>query len=755
MNASIGQPVSRVDGRAKVTGAAKFAAEYTYHNVAHAYLVTATVSKGRVTAIDAKAAEGSPGVFAVITHLNAPKLGKAKLFGAGGGEPSALVAGTPILQADGVAWPGQPVAVVVADTFERARHAASLVKVTYEASPAAITLAAERGKAYTPEKVMTDPAEVRVGDAVAALAAAAVKVDAAYTTPRENHNAIEPHAVVAAWAGDTLTVHDATQNVAGVQFTLARQFNVPPEDVRVLAPFVGGGFGGKGGAWPHVTLCAMAARVVGRPVKLPLPRKHVYHVVGGRTATEQRVALGATREGRITALVHTGVTATHPDSPFAEPVTFPARHLYAAPNIFLGQKVVKLDIAPPTFMRAPGEGPGSFALESALDELSYALGLDPVELRRRNEPARNPTPHAPPKDDRKADKDDKPPVFPPFSSRHLLEATALGADKFGWAKRDPKPRATRDGKLLVGTGMATAYYPAYQMPSSARVVVNEDGTAVAQAAAHEMGMGTATAQAQHLADLLGVSVEKVRFEYGDTRMPRASVAGGSSQTVSLGAAVKLAVAALLPKLLALAGNDSPLAGAAPEGVEFRTGAVVLKADPAKGETIQALLGRGKTPRVSGDGSALPGDYLEKFSCGSYGAHFCEVKVDPDLGTVRVTRFVSAYDCGTILNAKTARSQFIGGVVMGLGMALTEHTHADPRSGRVVNSNLGEYYVPTHADVPAVEAYWVTRPDPQTPMGARGVGEIGITGVAAAVANAVYHATGVRVRDLPITPDKLG
>ena len=741
MISSLGKPIDRVDGRAKVTGQARFAAEYPVAGMAHAYLVTATISKGRVKAIDTAAAKNAPGVLAVLTHQNAPKLTAAPMFNSGG-EPAAAAIKTPPLQSDRVAWYGEPVAVVVANTFEQAAYAAGLVAVTYEAKPPALTVAGERDKAAPPPTILGEPPEVKVGDAEAALAGAAVKIDRAYTTPRENHNAIEPHATTAAWDGDMLTVYDASQYVAGVQFTLAREFGVPPENVRVLAPFVGGGFGGKGTAWPHVTLAVMAAKAVGRPVKLPLTREHVYHVTGGRSATEQRLALGADKDGKLVSIIQTGVSATNPEGKMVEPFTFPARHLYASPNIHLAQKSVDLDIAPTTFMRAPGEGPGTFVLESALDELSYELGLDPIELRRVNEPAKNPTPMG------------KKGEFPPFSSRHLLEATKLGAEKFGWAKRNPKPRSMRDGKFLVGMGMATAYYPAYQMPSSAKVRVNADGTAVALCSAQEMGMGTATAQAQNLAAALGIPVEKARLEYGDTKLPRGGVAGGSSQTISVGAAILASLEALLPKLIALAGKTSPLVGATAEAVEFRDGAVVLKADPKKGETIQAILGRTKVPSAEAGADVTPGDYLKKFSCGSYGAQFCEVKVDPDLGTVRVTRFVGAFDCGRILNAKTARSQFVGGIIMGIGMALMEHTHADERSGRIVNANLGEYYVPTNADVPAIEAFWVDHPDPQTPMGARGIGEIGITGSAAAVANAVFHATGVRIRDLPITPDKL-
>ena len=397
--------------------------------------------------------------------------------------------------------------------------------------------------------------------------------------------------------------------------------------------------------------------------------------------------------------------------------------------------MAKLDTAPPTFMRAPGETPGTFALESALDELAHALKMDPLELRLKNDPDKDPTTGA------------------PFSLRKFKEACRLGAEKFGWARRKAAPRAVRDGRFLVGMGMATAYYPVHQSPATAKVVLSADGSAVAQSAAHEMGMGTATVQAQHAADCLGLPVAKVRFLYGDTRLPFSPVAGGSATTISVGAAITAACAAMKDKLLALVGRASALSGAKADDVAFADGKLVRKDDAKKGEALGDILKRAKRKSVEATASVKPGD-AKKLSKASYGAQFCEVRVDPDLGEVRVSRFVGAFDCGTILNAKTARSQFIGGIVMGLGMALMEETRADARNGRVTNANLSEYLVPTHADVPALEAYWLDEADPHTPMGAHGIGEIGITGVAAAVANAVFNATGKRIRDLPILPEKL-
>ncbi len=711
MNATaLGQPLDRRDGRQKVTGTARFAAEWPVEKIAHAVLVPATVARGRLRGLDTAAAERAPGVLAVLTHRNAPPMKATKLFEPGSDEPGSAATSVEILHTEEIAWDGQPIAVVVAETFEQARHAAELVRASYEAQPHRVSLEAEKERAFVPDNVIGEPPEIRIGDAEGALAQAAVKIDARYTTPRENHNPIEPHATIAQWDGDRLTVYDSSQFIFGVRKMLAQKFSLPEENVRVLSPFVGGAFGCKGLAWPHVALCVAAAKAVQRPVKLSLPRQHYYRTVGGRTPTDQRVALGAGRDGQLTALIHTGVTATSTSNMFTEQFTFPARHLYAAPNLMVGQKVARLDIVPPTFMRAPGETPGTFALESALDELSFALGLDPIELRLRNISNKDPT------------------AGTPYSIRHAREMFALGVEKFGWARRNPEPRSMRDGRWLLGQGMACAYYPVYQSPTHARVRIHADGTALGMSGAHEMGMGTATAQTQNLADALELPVEKVRFEIGDTRLPFAAVAGGSSQTVSIGAAVLAACAELKKKLAALGGQP--------------------------GESFTAVLQRAGQQSLEADGQSDPGDVAKRFSLGSYGADFCEVRVDEQFGTVRVARFVACYDAGKILNAKTASSQFRGGIVMGLGMALMEETLLDERPGRIMNPNLAEYHLPVHADVPDIEVHFLDKPDPHTPMGAHGVGEIGITGVAAAVANAVFHATGRRIRDLPITSDKL-
>ncbi|QEL20663.1 xanthine dehydrogenase family protein molybdopterin-binding subunit [Limnoglobus roseus] len=729
---AVGKPMDRVDGRLKVTGAARYAAEHDYPNLAHAVLVTSTISKGTIAEVVTAAAVKARGVAAVVTHKNAPKMKVPEPFG--GEKPSAGSTTAPVLNTDQVFWFGQPVAIVIAETLEQARHAAQLVRVTYQEQPANLTLDSA-GKVTTPKKIMTEATTVEIGHAERALKAATLKVDAVYETPQFNHNAIELHATVAAWDGGKLTVHDTAQFVFGVQADLATRFGLKPADVRALAPLVGGGFGGKGVAWPSTYLAPLAAKVVGRPVKLVLARDQIYGCVGGRPPIRQRVAVAADKDGKLTALIQAGRSATGTTNQFVEQFTFPARHLYACPNIYLTQETIALDTCPPTFMRAPGECPGTFALESALDELSYQLKIDPVRLRQINEPDKDPTTGA------------------PFSNRKYQEALALGAEKFGWNRRTPEPRSMADGRMLVGLGMATATYPVYRMPGSARVAVSADGTAVVQSGCHEMGMGTATAQTQIAADLLGLPVEKVRFELGDTNLPFAMVAGGSSQTISVAAAVSAAVAELKGVVLKLA-TAGPLEGLKPAAVAVRDGGLYRTDDPASGESFASILQRAGRKSAEAKAEVMPGAEMQKWSMHSYGAQFCEVRVDPDFGTVRVVRFVGAFDVGRVMNAKTARSQFLGGITMGLGMALLEETHRDGRTGRIVNADLAEYMVPVHADVPAIEAYWVGDPDPHTPMGAHGIGEIGITGVAAAVANAVYHATGRRVRRVPITPERL-
>lgn len=738
---ALGQPLVRRDGVLKVTGKADFSAEHHLPNMAHATIVFSTIPKGHIRKIETGAAENSLGVLAVITYQNSPHLKKTPSFNPSRPDAGSSATDAPALGDDAVHWNGFPIALIVAETLDQAEAAAQLVEVSYKSQTAALTMESERdkGNAYIPKTLIQgEPSVVDKGDAKSALPHCAVMIGATYRTPPYNHNPIEPHATVAHWEDDCLTIYDASQYIVGVRNTLAAMFGLKQEKVRVFSPFVGGAFGSKGSMWPHVPLCVIASKVSGRPVQLALSREGVFRIVGGRTATEQQVAIGCDETGKIGALFHSGLSATSTTNEFAEPYTFPARHLYATPALHLEQKLVQLDTVPNTFMRAPGESVGSFALESAMDELAYAANIDPVKFRLLNEPERDPAKDI------------------PFSSRHLKEALQLGAEKFGWQKRSMAPRSMRHGDTLIGWGMATALYPVYQMPAQAKVVLRSDGTARGVSATHELGTGTTTAQAINLANRLGLPVEKVRFELGDTQFPEAGSSGGSSTTISVGAAVDNACEILVDELLKLVkgDKDSPLRGAKADSIVARDGGLWLVKEPLQGETYTAILtGHGKG-ELEAQGQAKPGSEQQKFSMNSYGGQFCEVRVNEECGEVRVSRWVAAFDGGRILNPKTALSQFRGGIIMGIGMALMEETQRDARTARIMNPSLAEYHVPVNADVPEIEAYFLDIPDPQTPMGAHGIGEIGITGAAAAIANAVFHATGKRVRDLPITLDKL-
>ncbi|TDD38789.1 xanthine dehydrogenase family protein molybdopterin-binding subunit, partial [Nonomuraea terrae] len=695
----VGRPVDRSDGPAKTTGEAKFAAEFPYPDLAHAALVHATIARGRVTAVDTEAARAVRGLIDVLTHENAPAMRPLSRLNLG-----SFIKGTTVnyLATDEVHWNGQPIAVVVAETPEAARHAASLVRVTYEESPAACDFAAAEPDAV-PQKgnaIMRSAADK--GDAHAALADAPVKVDLRFTTPPHNHNAIEPHATTAVWQGDRLTVHDATQSIAFLRKHLAMRFGVPERNVRVIAPYIGGGFGGKGMVWAGTLLAVLAARATGRPVRLALTREAVYHTVGGRTPSTQRVALGAGRDGRLTALIHTSVARS---GGMPEQITSASHHLYAAQNIHLRQSLVRLDLLPPTAMRAPGESIGTFALESAVDELAWELGMDPIELRMRNEPDRDPL------------------TGKAFSHRMLREAYALGAERFGWRERDPRPGRMRDGRWLVGMGVATAYHPTLRMPASVTVRLGADGTVVVRCGLHEIGVGAATVQAQIAADELGVPLESVRVELGDSDLPNGPMAAGSGQTVSAAGSVLAACDKLKRQMLALAGPA--LRGRRPEEVEARDGGLFHGGSGRTYAEILAAAGRdhveaavkggwtGFLARTARDG--------RRWVRAASGAQFCEVRVDPDTGEVRVSRWLGVFDVGRVVNAKTAAGQLRGGIVMGIGMALSEQALVDPRTGRVVNPSLAEYHVPVHADIPRIDVHYLDDPDPTMPLGLLGVG----------------------------------
>ena len=715
-------------------GKAPFAAEFRLENMTYAAVAFSTVAKGRILTLDTAKAEAAPGVVLVMTHKNALRMQPMPLFltaeKAVGGDD------LPVMQDDRIHWNGQPIAMVLAQTQEQADHAESLIRATYDAEPAVTGFAEAKAKGTESGVFMGQPLKQEKGDAEAALAAAAVKVDVTYRTPRHSHNAIEPHAATVAWRGDELVVHDASQVVAHAAWSLGKVFGIDEGQVHVTSPFVGGGFGAKT-LWQHQVLAAAASKLAGRPVRIALSREGVYRMIGGRTITEQRTAIGARADGCFTAIIHTGTVAMTRHNALPEPFTLPTHGAYAADAIKLDVEVAYLDMLANTFMRAPGESVGTFALESAVDELAVALDMDPIELRILNEPDKDPT------DGR------------PFSSRNVVEAWRTGAGRFGWAKRNPRPGMTRDGEWLVGMGCATATYPYYRMPGgAARITLTRDGHAKVDVAAHEMGMGTATAQTQVTAERLGLALHQVTFAYGDSTFPGVVMAGGSQQTAAIGAAVAAAQHALVTELLKLAGNDSPLAGLKPDEVGGFDGGLAKLDDPARRESYASILERAQRDEVEAEADAPPPLEMQHWSMHSYGAMFCEVRVNAITAETRVSRFLGSFDCGRILNAKTAASQFRGGIIMGLGLALMEETQFDERNGRIMNPSLAEYHVPVHLDVPAIDVIWTDIADPHAPMGAHGIGEIGITGVGAAVANAVFNATGKRIRDLPITLDKL-
>jgi xanthine dehydrogenase YagR molybdenum-binding subunit len=727
----IGAQVSRLDGPQKVRGEARFSAEYAMEGMVYAALRYSTIARGHITTLHTRAAEDAAGVVLVMTHRNAPEMQPPPLFLTA--PKAAAGSDLPVMQDDSIHWNGEPIAVVLADTQEQADYAASLIEVAYESStPRTFEQAREHPR--TPESLVGQPVEVLVGDAEAALEDAPHSVDLTYRTPRHNHNAIEPHAVTLGWDGEELIVHDASQGVKLHAWTFAQVFEIDESHVHLTSPYVGGGFGGKT-LWSHHLLGAAASKLAGRPVRVTLSREGVYRLVGGRTNTEQRVAIGAEDNGRFTALIHTGISAMTAHNALAEQFTFPARHMYATGTLKTDQQVVDMDMLANSFMRAPGESVGTFALESAIDELAIELDLDPIELRIRNEPDKDPSSGL------------------EFSARHLVDAWRAGAERFGWQRTAPRTR--QEGEWLIGTGCASATYPYQRFPGgAARLTLDKTGHATVEIPANDMGMGTSTTQTIVTADRLGLPLERVTVAHGDSSFPGSMLAGGSSQTASIIGAVIAAQRALVEQLLALADDESPLAGLTVDEVGGHDEGLCELADPSRWQSYAKILERAGRDELSVVASAAKPEETQTYSMHSFGAVFCEVRVNAVTGETRVDRVLGSYDCGRIINPKTAISQFRGGIIMGIGLALMEDTEFDERTGRIMNPSLAEYHVPVHMDVPRIEVIWTDIPDPHTPAGARGIGEIGITGVAAAIANAIYNASGRRVRDLPITLDKL-
>ncbi|GLP67332.1 carbon-monoxide dehydrogenase large subunit [Streptomyces sp. TUS-ST3] len=724
--AAVGAPLSRVDGRLKVTGKAQYAAEFDVDGVVHAVIVDASIGRGRITSIDTGDAEQQPGVLRVIHHGNAPKLPYRDNSGSNNIPGRRLR----VFQDDKVLFHGQPVAVVIATTLESAQHGASLVKVRYDAQKPSTDL-----HEAEPDK----PTNYARGDAEAGLRDAAVRLDLTYQLGRNHHNPMEPHATIARWDGNEVTVWDKTQWVVGTHDEIAAVFDLPADAVRVINPFVGGGFGSGLRCWPHTIVAALAAREVKRPVKLVLNRKQMYFGTGFRPSYEYRLRLGSDRRGRLSAATHRIDSETSSYETFTEGVMLPGQMLYSMPNVSQAYRTVPLDVNSPIWMRGPGFASASFVIESAMDELAHKLDVDPIELRRRNEPSEDEAKNL------------------PWSTRRLRECYTVGAREFGWDRRNPKPRSRRDGDWLIGLGMAAGVYDPGRYPAQAQARLDADGTAVVDAATTDMGPGTYTSQTQVAADALGLAMRAVTFRLGDSLYPATGPHGGSSTMASVGSAVLDACNQVRRQAIKLAVEDrgSPLYGVPAGDVVVRGGRLHVQGNPARGETYKSLLARNNRTHLEAHGDYAGPPSPERDSYAAYNATFAEVAVDATLGLVRVRRMLGVYDCGRIISPKLADSQAIGGIVGGIGTALLEHTVTDHRDGRIVNANLADYLVPVNADVPEVRAIYLDGEDNSgNALGVKGIGEVVQVGVAAAIGNAVFNATGRRVRELPITAEAL-
>jgi xanthine dehydrogenase YagR molybdenum-binding subunit len=772
MSPSIGKPIDRVDGKLKVTGAATYAAEFPIKNLAYGVSITSTITKGRIKSIDTRQALKMPGVIGIMTSENSMQLH----YPAGSDPGNGKFAEKDLLplQNDRVFYGGQHIAVVVAETFEQAEQAAALVKVEYDQQPALMVLEKNIATAYKPASGLGGAeTQVKRGDVEAALQSTAIKTDETYTTPVYHHNAMEPHATIAQWDGDKLTVYDATQSVMGVKGLLTSILGIPAEKVQVYALYIGGGFGSKGFTWANTLLAPMAAKQFNRPVKLVLSRQQAFSTAGRRTQTIQKIALAADQNGKLSAIKHATTSETSFVDEFVETAGVATSMIYSCPNVDVSHQLVRLNRGTPCPTRAPGEAPGTYALEVAMDELAYKLKIDPLQLRLIN--------HADMEEHKKKQ----------FSEKSLKECYERGAEAIGWKNRKAEPGTLKEGNYLVGYGMATATYPANRSASTAKATLFADGHAEILCGTQDIGTGTYTVMTQVAADAFALPVEKVKVKLGDSSYPKGAQSGGSQVSASVGPPIRAAALGAISKLinLAIADTASPLHGHKEEDITPDNGRIHLKSDADKGETYTQILNRkgldklearaktnvstrqqgpptpappgspeAKAEEESKNNKAVQEDEKmdrKDYAFHSFGAQFAKVLVDPDLGMVKVGKIVSVMDIGTVMNLKTATNQIMGGIIFGIGMALMENTQYDPNNGRVVTRDLAQYLVPVHADIPEIEVQFINKPDPYiSPIGARGIGEIGITGITAAIANAIYNATGKRVRDLPITPDKL-
>ena len=726
----------RYEGIAKVTGKAKYAAEFSEpfpkSDLLYAYMVQSTISCGTIVSIDRAAADRSPGVVAILTPFNAPKLSQ------GPPQPPAR-RNLSLLQDREVHYNGQPVAVVVAKSLIEAKTAAALMKFKYAPKPAQVKFQNRLGDARWPKNPGKEPAGNHRGDVQAGFAKSVAIVENTYVTPIQHHNPMETHGTIAWWDGEKLNVYDATQYISGVRMSLAKAMSIPLDYVHVTNPVVGGGFGSKGSMWSHVPLCAMAAKVTGKPVKLVLDREQMFGPVGGRPSTVNKIKLGAAADGKLLAMQHDVVLNASVIEDFVEHAEGPTKSLYMSEANSVTTKVVEVNLGVSTFMRAPGEAPGTAVLEIAMDELAEKLKLDPVQFRIVNYAEKDPS------HDR------------PWTDKHLRECYQMAADRFGWSKRSATPGTMTEGNALIGYGMATATYPANRSAAQAVVRMLPGGKMFVGSGTQDLGTGTYTIMAQQAAAGLGIDPTLVEVKLGDSTLPKAPVSGGSQSSASVLPAIQDATAQLKLKLadLAIADAKSPLHGLKTLDIDVKGGRLINKNNPSQSDSLTDLIARNGNKPVEAMGSAEPSESRDAMTSNSWGAVFVEVAVDKDTHMVKVRRVVGTYDVGTLLNEKTGLNQLMGGIVWGVSFALHEEAHIDPTYGRVVNESLAEYHVPVNADIGTIDVSVLNIPDLKfNPVGSRGIGEIGITGTAAAVANAIYNATGKRLREYPMTPDKI-
>lgn len=732
--------IDRVDGVAKVTGIAKYSAEYEFPGLCYGVIVDSTIAKGSITALDTKTAERAPGVLAVITHLNVPKVPAYEATGPDTEKQTEKKKGYRVFTDNIIRFNGQPIALVVADTFERATFAASLIKAQYKKEEHHTDLYTEikTGKALEGNGFK----DYTRGNADA-WNNSEVKIEATYTTPLEVHNPMELHAITVVWEGqDKITVYEKAQGIKFAQQDIMKLFDLPEKNVRVISQYIGGAFGSAFNTWPFAVAAMIGARKVGKPLKLMLTREQMFTQIGYRPQAIQKISMGAGKDGKLTSINHEATAMTASYQVFTEGIVNASRSLYACPNVTTRYKVYPLDLSQPTWMRGPGETTGAYGLESAMDEMAYALNLDPIEFRLRNYADR----------DLENDK--------PYSSKFLKEAYQLGAEKIKWQDRNMQPRSMKDGDWLVGYGTGTGIFGAWRGDAKVAAKFSADGTLVLQSGVSDMGAGTATSMTKLASDVFGTSPKNIKFEMGDSNLPPGPFQGGSGTTSTLGTAVHNVCTSLKKKLTELLKDSSifhtdKIHVVKLEDLLFENGYVILASEPARKIPYTDVLKNAGLQKIEILEESKSNDEMKNYSAFSYAVHFVKLMVHSATGVIKIKQVVSAVDAGKIVNDKTAESQIIGAVVGGIGMSLMEEGVIDQRYGKWINNNFADYHVPVQADVPHIEVHFVNKPDPiLNPMGSKGMGEVGLVGFAAAVANAVYHATGKRIRELPITVDKL-